>query len=303
MKISLVVTVLNEEKTIDPFLDSVAGQTVKPDEVIVVDGGSVDWTLQKLAEREEKIRVIVKEGANRAVGRNMGVEKAKNEIIAFTDAGCVLDKNWLKEIIKPFKDTGVEVVAGYYQAQAYTVFEKCSAPFALVMPDKVNPKKFLPASRSMAIKKAIFWKNGGFPEDCPDNEDYVFAQILRENGVKIVFSRNAIVNWLPTKNLRSFWKMIFRFARGDAKAGLRRLKVLSVFFRYLFFLILLLLSLIFGEFRVLALFSVFLYFSFAIYKNFRYVSDLRAFYLLPLLQVTADLAVMAGSMAGFFKYV
>lgn len=301
MKISLVVTILNEEKTIEPFLDSVAGQTLKPDEVIIVDGGSVDWTLEILAERKENIRVLIMKGANRSLGRNRGVEEARGDIVAFTDAGCILDKNWLMEITKPFSDPEVEVVAGYYNAVTKSVFEKCVAPYALVMPDRINPKNFLPASRSMAIRKDTFNKAGGFPLNYPDNEDYVFANLLKNMGVKMAFSKNAIVRWMPRTTIGSFWRMIFRFARGDAKAGLRTLKVLSVFARYGLLLLLLFLARYFNDFILYFSSIFFLYLLWSVVKNYKYVRDLRAFSLLPLLQLTSDFAVISGTLAGLLS--
>jgi len=298
MKISLVVTILNEEKTIEPFLDSVAGQTLRSDEVIIVDGGSVDWTLEILAERKENIRVLIIKGANRSLGRNRGVEEAKGDIIAFTDAGCILDKNWLLELTKPFSDEKVEVVAGFYNAITKTAFEKCVAPYALVMPDRVNPKIFLPASRSMAIRKDTFNKAGGFPINFPDNEDFVFANNLKNMGIKMAFSKNAVVSWMPRTTISSFWRMIFRFAKGDAKAGLRTLKVLSVFARYGLLLLLLFLARYFNDFLLYFSLSVLFYLIWSIFKNYRYVKDVRAFYILPLLQLTSDFAVISGTTAG-----
>jgi glycosyltransferase involved in cell wall biosynthesis len=301
MKISLVVTVLNEEKTIEPFLNSVEKQTLKPDEVIIVDGGSVDWTLEILAERKEKIRVLIMKGANRSLGRNRGVEEATGDIIAFTDAGCVLDKNWLLELTKPFSDEKVEVVAGYYNAITKSAFEKCVAPYALVMPDRVNPKNFLPASRSMAIRKETFNKAGGFPLNYSDNEDYVFANQLKKMGTKMILTKDAIVSWMPRTTLRSFWKMIYRFARGDAKAGLRTLKVLSVFARYGLLLLLLFLSKYFNNFLLYFSSIFFLYLLWSVVKNYKYVKDLRAFYILPLLQLTSDFAVISGTIVGLLS--
>lgn len=298
MKISLVVTVLNEEKTIESFLDSVAEQMLKPDEIIIVDGGSVDWTLEILAERKENIRVLIMKGANRALGRNRGVEEAKGDIIAFTDAGCILDKNWLLELTKPFSYEKVDVVAGYYNAVTKSVFEKCVAPYALVMPDRVNPKNFLPASRSMAIRKDTFNKAGGFPLNYPDNEDYVFANQLKKMGVKMVFSKEAIVSWMPRTTIGSFWRMIFRFARGDAKAGLRTMKVLSVFARYGILLLLLFLARFFNDFIFYFSLSILFYLIWSIFKNYKYIKDIRAFYILPLLQLISDFAVISGTIAG-----
>jgi glycosyltransferase involved in cell wall biosynthesis len=300
MKVSLIVTVLNEEKSIDSFLDSVANQSLKPDEIIIVDGGSVDWTLDKLSKRKENIRILIKEGASRSEGRNLAVEKAKNEIIAITDAGCILDKDWLAEIVKPFSDSSVDVVAGYYRGIAKTVFEKCVIPYALVMPDRVNPETFLPASRSMAIKKDVFWKVGGFPVEFVHNEDYVFANRLKKEGVKIVFCEEAIVNWIPRSNLKSFWTMIYRFALGDAESHLRHLKVFGIFLRYFIFISLLISSALLLSLHFLLAFVLLLilYLIWSVAKNYRYVKDIKAFFWLPVLQLTSDFAVIDGTIRG-----
>lgn len=307
MKVSLVVTVLNEEKTIDSFLESAAAQTLRPDEVVIVDGGSNDQTIKLVQSSKFKgqsyginLKILEKRDANRAEGRNFAIKKAKNEIIAISDAGCLLDKNWLEEIVKPFSDSTVDVVAGYYQAKTKTIFEKCVAPFVLVMPDKVDPNEFLPATRSMAIRKNVWEKTGGFQEDFSDNEDYVFANKLKKEKFKIVFCPKAVVYWLPRSNLKSFWKMIYRFARGDAKAGLRKLKVITVFGRYIVFVVLLIILLINYSPLLLSFYLVISlsYFCWAILKNYHYVNDLRALFWLPVLQITADLAVMAGTARG-----
>jgi glycosyltransferase involved in cell wall biosynthesis len=298
LKISLVATVLNEEKTITPLLDSITRQTLKPDEVIIVDGGSTDETKNILAQWPEKLKVLTKKGANRAEGRNRGVKVAKGEIIAFTDAGCILDENWLKELVAPFADKRVDIVAGYYRAKAKSIFEKCVVPYALVMPDQVDSQTFLPASRSMAVRKSFFEQIGGFPKEYSDNEDYVFALKAKKQKAKIVFARQAIVNWLPRENLRGFWTMIFRFARGDAQARVRGLKVASIFVRYLIFIPLFLASFFFKEVRTLFLITFGVYLSFSVLKNFRYVGHWQGLFWLPILQFVADGAVMLGTIEG-----
>lgn len=300
-KVSLITTVLNEESSIEHFLSSIAIQKQKPNEVIVVDAGSTDKTVE-IAESFKplikKLVILIRQGANRSVGRNAGIKIAKHDLIAISDAGCVLDKNWLSEITKPFVNKRTDVVAGYYHPDSRSVFEKCVAPYVLVMPDRVNPKTFLPATRSMAIKKSVWKRAGGFPKEFSDNEDYVFSHQLLNVKAEIVFSPNAIVHWRPRKNLKEFWIMLYRFARGDAKAGLRRIKIASVFFRYVTFILLglscLLFNMLFGYF----IFVIFLYLFWSICKNYKYVKDLRAIFLLPILQVTSDFAVILGSIVG-----
>ena len=296
MKVSLVITVLNEEKTIDQFLDSVASQSLKPDEVVIVDGGSTDATVSVIANFREYTKLIVKKGANRAEGRNLAIKKASGEVIAVSDAGCILEKNWLEEITGPFADPKVEVVAGFYQGRAKTVFEKCVVPYVLVMPDRVDANNFLPASRSMAIRKNVWQKLGGFPEKFSDNEDYVFAQNLKKAGAKIVFCPEAKVYWLPRTNLKDFFMMIYRFARGDAYAGLRFWKMATVFGRYSIAGLLVL-----WDKWVLLVLAGIGYLVWAIAKNFRYVKEPAALFWLPVLQIMADLGVMGGAIQGVVR--
>jgi len=303
MKISFIATVLNEEKTIEALLNSLAKQTKKPAEIIIVDGGSSDQTVAKIKAFQKKhpglkIKIIIKKGANRSQGRNLAIKKAQNEIIAISDAGGELDRRWLEKISQPFANPNVEMVAGYFKGKSKNVFEECVATFALTVPHRVNPKNFLPASRSMAIRKKTWQKFGGFPEEFADNEDFVFSTRLKKEGVKIIFVPEAVFYWYPRENLQSFAKMIFRFARGDALAGLRYPKVATVFGRYLLALALICLLPFHPSLIPLIIMLAVAYLLWPIFKNYRCVKKWPAFFFLPLLQITTDLAIMVGSLAG-----
>jgi glycosyltransferase involved in cell wall biosynthesis len=309
MRITLITTVFNEENSIIAFLESIASQTKLPDEVIIVDGGSKDKTIQKISEYKfprvkniPKLKVILKKG-NRSVGRNEAIQEASSEIIAITDAGCILDKNWLNNLVKPFSDKSVDVVAGYYKGISKTIFQKCLIPFVLVMKDKVNEKDFLPATRSMAIKKSVWKKAGKFDEKLSHNEDYAFANKLKDIGAKIFFRKDAIVNWLPRKNLQQAFIMFFRFAFGDAQAKIFREKVVYIFLRYIFAFYLILLSGIERSKYLYGLDILLLvsYIVWAIFKNYRYVQSIKAIFYLPLLQFTSDLAVLLGTSFGLIR--
>lgn len=302
MKTSFIATVLNEEKTIEALLSSLAKQTKKPEEIIIVDGGSTDQTVAKIKTFQKKhpeleIKVFVKKGANRSQGRNLAIKKAQNEIIAIADAGGELDRRWLEKISQPFSDPSVEVVAGYFKGKGKNVFEECVATFTLTVPHRVDPQNFLPASRSMAIRKKIWQKFSGFPEEFSDNEDFVFSNRLKKEGAKIVFAPEAVFYWYPREDLQSFAKMIFRFARGDAFAGLRYPRVATIFSRYLLALALIF-FLPFYPILPLTIMLAVAYLLWPIFKNYRYVKKWPAFFFLPLLQITTDLAIMAGSLAG-----
>lgn len=307
MKTSLVVTVLNEEFTISNLLESIENQTVLPDEIIVVDGGSVDNTVKALKEfqknnSELNIKVIVKNG-NRSIGRNEGIKNAFGDIILITDAGCLLDKNWVKEISKPFKNPLVDVVAGYYKGVAASSFQRALIPYVLVMPDKVDGKNFLPATRSMALKKAVWLDLGGFNTSLSHNEDYIFARNIKKNNKNIYFTSKAIVYWIPRNTFRSSFNMFYRFAYGDIEAGVLRAKVLMIFLRYFLAIVLLFFSFITNSLTFLGLLVllILLYIVWAINKNKKYMSEKTDLLYLPSIQILSDLAVMYGSVKGYLK--
>jgi len=311
MKIAFIATVLNEEKNIELLLNSLLKQKKRPDEVIIVDGGSKDntvkiikdWILKIRSEEfKKKIKLIIKTG-NRSVGRNEAIKKATSEIIVSSDAGCILDKNWIKNIVQPFKNADIDVVAGFYRGIPQSIFEKSLIPYILVMPDKVRSESFLPSARSMAFRKHIWNKVGGFPLLSSNNEDFVFARKLRRFGAKIAFKKNAIVYYMPDKNVINVFLMFLKFAKGDAESGIFRPKAALIFVRYGILIWLLIYAYFFKLFFILEiiLYILILYIVWAIWKNYRYVKDREAILFLPLIQLISDVAIIYGSTVGFVE--
>src|SRR3989344_2945020 len=309
-KVTLITTVFNEEQSIGAFIDSIFSQTVLPDEIIIVDGGSADKTLARIKEKirsyknQLNFKVLIKKG-NRSVGRNEAINKSRNEIIAISDACCIIDKKWVQEITDPFKNKKIDVVAGYYKGIHSNIFQKSLIPYVLVMQDKINDKEFLPATRSMALRKSVWKKIGGFDETLSHNEDYAFANKLKANNTKMMFVKDAISNWVPRKNLRDAFIMFFRFAYGDVESGVIRDRVLLIFTRYTFYLYLIILTFLLKSLLLLILliFSPVLYLMWSINKNYRYIKNVKAFFILPVLQITSDLAVLMGTSFGLIKYL
>ena len=94
-KVSLILTVKNEEKSINILLESILSQNKMPNEIVIVDGGSIDKTIEIIKEYKDSlpIKLIQKKGINVPRGRNIAIANSKYPIIAVTDGGCRLDQN------------------------------------------------------------------------------------------------------------------------------------------------------------------------------------------------------------------
>ncbi len=223
MRVSVVVTVLNEASSLPRLLDSLSAQTRLPDEVVICDGGSTDGTLPLLeAEGRLPLRVIQRPGTNISQGRNAAIETATGEVIAVTDAGVRLTLQWLEKIVAPFEDAGTQAVAGFFRPDPRTVFE--TAMGATVLPElrEINPVHFNPSSRSVAFRKSAWAAVGGYPEWLDYCEDLIFDFRLRERYGPFVFAPEALVHFRPRPSLSAFFVQYYRYGRGDGKADLWR---------------------------------------------------------------------------------
>jgi len=227
MRISVIVTVLNEGASIRRLLDSLAAQTRAPDEVVVVDGGSTDDTvaiLQTYADQGRlPLRVLVEPGANISRGRNVAIAAASGDIIASTDAGVRLSPDWLAELVAPFEsENPPQVVAGFFLPDPHTVFEMAMGATVLPTLSDINPEHFLPSSRSVAFTRTAWEAGGGYPEWLDYCEDLIFDFRLRRLFHPFAFAPRAVVYFRPRSSLRSFFKQYYQYARGDGKADLWR---------------------------------------------------------------------------------
>ncbi len=223
--ISLIVTVLNEGDSIRQLLDSIARQTRPPDEIVIVDGGSTDNTVDILRAYREKLplRLLIAEGCNISQGRNRAIAEARGDIIAATDAGVRLDERWLETIAAPLlADQTLGVAAGFFRADPQTPFEIALGAATLPLVDEIDAGNFLPSSRSIAFRKRAAQGIGGYPEWLDYCEDLIFDLRLRLAGERFVFVPGAVVHFRPRTSLRGYFRQYFLYARGDGKADLWR---------------------------------------------------------------------------------
>lgn len=236
--VSVIATVLNEAAAIIELLHSLQAQTRPPEEVVIVDGGSRDGTLEVLqafaAEASLPVRVLSAPGANISRGRNLAIAAASGEVIASVDAGVRLEPDWLAELVAPFEgETPPDVVSGFFQADPRSLFERVLGAITLPRLEEIDPERFEPSSRSVAYRKAAWQAVGGYPEWLDYCEDLVFDFGLRDAGYRFIFAPQALVHFRPRQTWRAFLKQYYRYARGDGKANLYLFRHLARYGTYL----------------------------------------------------------------------
>jgi glycosyltransferase involved in cell wall biosynthesis len=223
-RVSLIATVRNEARSISGFVQSIKSQTRPPDEMILVDGGSSDGTLETLRELAKELpwlRVESKPSANISAGRNAAIGLASGEIIAVTDAGTHLEPDWLELLVQPLiVDPQTSVSAGFFSPGGATFFARTLAAVITPHSAEVDATRFLPSSRSVAFRREAWRLVGGYPEWLDHCEDLVFDLALKHAGLRFTFTPDARVRWDARRTLAGFFAQYYHYARGDGMAGL-----------------------------------------------------------------------------------
>jgi glycosyltransferase involved in cell wall biosynthesis len=223
MKISLIIPVKDEGRSIAELLDSVFSQSRRPDEVVIADAGSSDDTIgivNRYIAKGEPIRVAEVKGAYPGKARNAAIEAAASDVIAMTDGGISLDREWLKELEGAMEgNPAAAVIYGNYEPRTDTFFKECLALAFVAPPRMINGvlarTNFIASS---LVRKDTWRKVGGFP-DFRAAEDRIFMERLKKGGFKEAYAPKARVTW----DIPSGWKETFdRFSLysfHDLKAG------------------------------------------------------------------------------------
>jgi glycosyltransferase involved in cell wall biosynthesis len=203
MKIAVVIPIKNEKEGLSELAEHLLKQTLVPDEIIFVDAGSTDGSieiLKNLSEDYKQIRLLIAPGAFPGVGRNIGIKNTDADIIAQIDGGNLPNNCWLDKICAPIVAKKADYVVGGIKIMPIWknllgVHFNIGEVYGASLYGKFQDEKNIGGGACVAYRREIWEKVGGFPEFCRLGEDPIFAMKVMNLKVKTAFVSDAYIYW------------------------------------------------------------------------------------------------------------
>lgn len=209
MVFSVIIPTLNEEKFIGQCLNALVQQTLSLEqfEVIIVDNGSTDRTLEVISERSSSIRttVIRKAQCNISEARDAAAGLAKGTFLVFLDADCLPSPDWLKHAIDLLRRGDGGVIGAFY-----TIPESSSWVAKTWYGDlaraRTGPVSYVP-SGTLFIDRSVFHKLGGFDPAIQTSEDFEFCQRVAAAGYQVLgYPELSTLHLGTPQTIKAFYK-------------------------------------------------------------------------------------------------
>jgi glycosyltransferase involved in cell wall biosynthesis len=196
---SVIIPALNEEKFLPALLSSLAEQTFREFEVIVVDGGSDDRTVavaRKFARKLPKLSVLSCDPRGLARQRNAGAKAGKGEWFIFSDADNVMLPYALERISSYTRVAKTKFFTTWFRSDSEVTGDAILALFSnMVIEGSVSVKKPFSPGPLTVIRRDVFTSVGGYTEDIVWGEDYEFSKRVHDHGVNLTLLRETCYVW------------------------------------------------------------------------------------------------------------
>ncbi|MGI2902849.1 glycosyltransferase [Tolypothrix sp. VBCCA 56010] len=224
--VSVVMPIYNGEEGLPDLISCLLAQTYPKQQVeyLLVDNNSSDRTRTFLETAAENCPITIRPLSEKQIqssyaARNTGIRAAKSEIIAFTDADCRPQHQWLEALVQPFVKQDVTIVAGEIAAlPGKTLLEQYADRQDTLSQKHTLAHKFCPYGQTanLAIRRIAFEKVGLFrPYLTTGGDADMCWRILRENIGRLEFSPTAIVQHRHRATLKELENQWRRYGRSN----------------------------------------------------------------------------------------
>lgn len=195
-KVSVTVPAYNAALTLRACLESLCAQTYPQTEfeILVVDNASRDDTPSILKAFAPRVRSVYENKRGRSAAQNCGIAHARGERIAFTDADCIAEPQWLAQLTEPLGDETVGAVGGAIRSMPTTnaielfgeQIHNQEKAICVYKPPYV-------ATANWASPRALLQELGGFDETLARGQDTDMAWRILQSGKRLAYQSRAIV--------------------------------------------------------------------------------------------------------------
>jgi cellulose synthase/poly-beta-1,6-N-acetylglucosamine synthase-like glycosyltransferase len=220
--VSVIVPVRDGESTIADCLDAILATDYPPDrrEVLVVDNGSSDATAALIQARRVRYLREPRRGVSQA--RNLGIATSRGEILAFVDADCLVEPQWLTELVRPFEDPEVGAVAGDLQHVAPTTPAERQAARLLGNWQRFafNSNPAYPITANAAYRREVLDRIGGFDPHMTRAQDVELGLRFQEcSDRRLAYAERATAHHRNRTTQRGFFRQQLGWAYGAGLVG------------------------------------------------------------------------------------
>lgn len=228
--ISVLIPTYNEAAFIVDVLDTVLAAIPRVDEVIVADGGSEDATrelVRQVAARSGRVVLIDNPRRIQSVGVNLAAKAARptSNVLIRLDAHSSYPPDFIQRLIDALDETGAASVV----VRLRSVGDKCFQRAVAVLSNTIlgtggavhrmgGKSEFVAHGHHAAFRRSVYDQTGGYDENFVAAEDAELDYRIRQQGGKIWFAADIIVDYFPRDTVRSLAAQYYRNGIGRAQA-------------------------------------------------------------------------------------
>ena len=215
-KISVYIPAYNAEEFLSRCIEGLLKQTLTPDEILVIDDGSRDRTVE-IARSYSEVRLIA-HGENRGLGaaRNMAFRAARNELVASLDADCVAETGWLEQLATNLDDERVGGAGGRLNESVQETMAdrwRCEHMRQEWGDSRVDNPPFLFGCNNIMRKSAVLECRGYNERLRTNGEDADLSRRMKAAGWWLIYDPTAVAKHLRHDTLRSlmdtYWRWLY----------------------------------------------------------------------------------------------
>ena len=217
--VSIIIPAYNAESTLALCLESIRSLDYPNDkhEVLVVDNGSIDSSIQ-IARKYGATILYETSIKSSYAARNKGITAAKGDLIAFTDADCIVSPGWLTHLVKEWDDASIGCFAGEIEAyQPDNFIEIFSDRQGILRQKGTLSCTYLPYTQTAnsAYRREVFEKVGLFiPEMTSGGDGEIAWRMQKKLGLGIKFIPEALVYHKHRTSLAGLYRQFQKYEQG-----------------------------------------------------------------------------------------